>query len=267
MGAEALQINEYRKLESAQERADFLIQVYPMLRAVTIIAQEIKNVLGRQFVGSTKRNANGGAYEITAMGDTDMQGYLTFHELLHVWLEETGRTINIEQADENIEKFLFAVRNMVNDFLIETEISRQCGQFYGRNIGDTKDRDITGNMMGLGNANGYRVFMEGTLMVALSKIYPEIADLKCVNIFQELIKHPASEEIVKELLSHRGSSITTEEYEALIIRICQLLTGNDKISLIDGKVHFEEPSEILDWMNHANETFESITRVLRSMRR
>lgn len=264
MAVEALNIEDYRQLRSAQERLAFLADAYPVLKTVVITAQELKQVLGRQFVGSTGINQNG--YNITVMGDNEMKGYLTFHESLHVWLEETGRTINIQQDDENLEQFLFVVRNLVNDFLIETEVARQCGQFYGGNVGYTKDRDIVANMMGMGNGTGVRVFAEGALLVALSKIYPEIGDLKSVTIFKELINHPSSDEITQTLLNHRGISITPEEYEALVIRICQLLTGDDKIQVVDGKIHFTEPSEILDWINHTNGTFENIAGILRLMR-
>jgi hypothetical protein len=256
-------LSAYTQLEKPLSRVSFLQEAYPILQSQRIIAQEVQQVLGPNFLGKTTKGQD--EYKITVQGDDEMQGYLTFHEFLHVWLEETGRTISFDQGDIRLSSFLFLIKNLVNDFLIETEINRRCGQFYGNNVGCSKDRQITGNMMGLGNASGLRIFSEGLLAVALSHLYPKMAHLESVQIFTQAIHHPSSKEIVDALLKHHGFSITSEQYQDLIMEICILLTDS-QLRITNGKIYFDDPEEVLAVIDGANRVFENIKNLLRGIR-
>ena len=100
--------------ETVSDRIAFIKAHYPLLGRVSVTGDQIRSVLGRNHVGFCERTEEG--YNIRVEGDDAMQGYLTFHEMLHVWLEEQGLTAKISHEDPEIEHFLFCIKNLLNDF-------------------------------------------------------------------------------------------------------------------------------------------------------
>jgi len=58
------------------------------------------------------------------------EDYLAFHELMHIVLEVTNRRIETDYPDVQIKAYLFELKNLFDDYLIETEVQRRFGETY-----------------------------------------------------------------------------------------------------------------------------------------
>lgn len=254
-------VEQYRQLATPTERVGMLQEHYEVLARRRIVAEEVSaTIFGHQAMGEAKRDGDG--YAISVMGDSEMHGYLTYHEAMHIWLEETGRTIDIQNENPNFRELLFCVRNLVNDFLIETEVARNCGNFYGEMVLRDKDRQILSNIAGAGNASGTRLICEGLLTVALSMVYNEVENLGTVDLFTKGISHPNLQYIVDLLSGYDGVSITPEEYRKLVAKIAELLTMTS-FADIDGKLVVQEPEKLQSFIDYNNDMFKDFRRALR----
>lgn len=250
-------LRSYTERRNASDRLVFVREQYEELQQCQIgITEKVRHLLGELIKGECVRSADG--YEITVFGDARTDGYLTYHEALHVWLEERGFSLQAGQQVEEIQDFFLAAKNMVNDFLIEKEVERQCGSYYGDLMASHKNKDILASLAGIGSDSGVQVFCEGILVVALSKLYPGMRDLAAVEIFSEIIHHPGRDKIVSLLQNVDLDTLTPEQYRQLVSDILHLLTCIR--SLTDGnKVYFPEP-ELLDWIDSTEEEIATIRR-------
>lgn len=256
-------LDQYERLNTPQARTDFLKIRYPILAQQKITAKQIMSVFGRNHIGRLEKTVDG--YELSVEGDDDFRGYLTFHEVLHIWLEQTGRFVNVFHDNPTVQEFLFIVKNMIDDFLIETEIVKQCGDYYESDVGYTKDKQILNNMGGLGFASGIRIAIEGMLFMALSEFYPSFKKLKTHEMFTTGLKHPNTNSITK-LLNRYSSSITPEQYSELFVSICKLLTAVE-IKSEDGKFVFSDQDKLLEWIKEVNNTFANIKATFQNLMR
>lgn len=255
-------LSEYLACENPDTRLRFLQGHYEVLAARNIVMKQLKAVLGEQFLGQVSREENGG-YSISVMGDNRMRGYLTFHEALHIVLEERGFLLDRSQENKQLETLLFSVQNFVNDFLIEKEIVKKCGTYYGYNVVSTKDKDVLANLSGLGEGSGDRIVCEGLLCVALSHMYPMMKDLKSFIIFSDIIDHPNRENILNLLIQYDMYSLTPESYKQLIITIIKLLTGIDTIEFQNNRIVFLETEKVLNWITTTEALFLQLQNLLK----
>lgn len=254
-------VEKYTKLDTPARRLEMLQEHYEVLEHRRITAEEVSaTIFGHQAMGEAKRDGDG--YAISVMGDSEMQGYLTYHEAMHIWLEETGRTIDIQNENPNFRELLFSVRNLVNDFLIETEVARNCGDFYGERVLRDKDRQILSNIAGAGNASGTRLICEGLLTVALNMVYNEVKNLGTVDLFTKGISHPNLQYIIDLLSGYDGVSITPEEYRKLVAKIAELLTMTS-FAEVDGKLVVQEPEALQGFIDYNKSMFKDFRRSLR----
>lgn len=240
---------------------EMLQQHYEVLEHRRIVAEQVRQTMfGRQSLGEARREGDG--YKITVQGDDEMGGYLTYHEAMHIWLEETGRTIDIQNEDPDFRELLFGVRNLVNDFLIETEVTRQCGEYYGEMVLKNKDRQVLSNLAGAGNASGTRLICEGFLTIALNMIYAHVEGLGTVEFFEKAMTHPNMQYIIDLLSGYEATSITPEEYQELVAQVCSLLTMTD-VEARDGKIFVAEPEALKKFIDYTNDIFKDLRTRLR----
>jgi hypothetical protein len=231
-----------------------------VLEAVRSLSQQKTQLHSRQHLGRTFREGN--EYTIATLGDNETSGYLTFHEFLHIWLEETGRTFEIGHEDKNISVFLFELRNLLNDFLIEAEIKRRCHNAYEDNVSYTKNQDIMGQFFGGSGAKGIQVFMLGILSVALSDLYPKMKDKGGVQIFNKSIQIPGLDQVIELLHTVKTEALSPKEYEELACKICNLLTGAEMM-IANGKPEFKFPERVLSFATQCENTYQQIQNLLR----
>lgn len=253
-------VDKYTKLDTPAARVEMLQDHYTVLAMVKIVTEQVRAVFGGQGMGLTQKEADG--YKITVAGDDQMQGYLTYHEAMHVWLEETGRTVDIENENPEFRELLFSVKNLVNDFLIETEVEKKCGGYYADAVLRTKDRQVLGNIVGGGSASATRIVCEGFLTVALNMIYSGVENLGTVDFFTKGVVHPNLQHIIDLLAGCDAENLTGEDYEQLVAKVCGLMTMSD-VEAVDGKIVLLEPRLAKSFIDYNNDIFGDLRGRLR----
>ncbi|EKE27077.1 MAG: hypothetical protein ACD_4C00057G0004 [uncultured bacterium (gcode 4)] len=250
---------KYFWLDDMKQRISLIRNEYQVLKTVNIVWKQIDHVLWRQFIGQLHKDQDW--YRVTVMGDNDMHGYLSLHESLHILLEETWLTFNIEQEDQDLKNFLFTLRNFINDFLIETEIKMKCGEIYGDDVLCTKDSQIIGQFKWLWNSSGLRVFMEWILNVAISKLYPSVKKNKATCLFEGPISFPNQDKIVDLLNNVNLFEIEKNKYDLLVSDICLLLTWSG-LCFLDNHTEIIHKQKVVNFMSNTDEVFQNIKNIL-----
>ena len=208
----------------------------------TTVEGEIKNgFLGLKNIGRCSKNGEG--YKIDIFGK-DFSDYLIFHEFLHIQLEETGRTFDTSQEDPELSDYLFELRNLFNDFLIETEVNRQFGERYANDVSYTRERDLRGQFTTGGlAASSLSKFMLGFTCRAISEIYPQMRETISGKLFGETMSWPGFEEFIDTVNQYEFSSITPSQYREGIQKLHRCIAGSD-ISFAGNKVVFDNPNGV-----------------------
>lgn len=230
----------YLQADGIEAKIALLKEEYGLVDTV-VEGEIITGFLGLKNIGRCSRNKRG--YKIDVVGE-DFSDYLTFHEFLHVHLEETGRTFDTSQEDSELADYLFKLRNLFNDFLIETEVSRQFGERYASDVSYVRKRDLGGQFTTGGLASSaLSKFMLGFTCRAISEIYPQMRETISGKLFGETITWPGFEEFIDTINLYRFSSITPDQYREGIQKLHRCIT-NTNISFNGDKVMFDNPNEV-----------------------
>jgi len=214
-----------------EERISLLKDHYE-LNHINIEGENKKAFLGLKHIGSLEKGKDG--YNITVIDDST--GYLTLHEFLHVWLEETGRTFDVSNEDPELEDYLFWFRNTINDYLIETEVKKQAREYYAGDAKYTRDRDLKGQFLGGGFQDStLPVLMLGLTSRAISTLYPSMKDSISAQLFGECISSDGIEGFINTLTQY-DSSINPEQYQEAVKRVHKAFVCSDLTFEDNGKV-------------------------------
>jgi hypothetical protein len=243
--------------KSMEERIALLKDCYG-LNHVKIEGEDKKGFLGFKHVGSLDKVKDG--YRITVVEDSD--GYLTLHEFLHVWLEETERTFDIFHEDPELEEYLYWLRNTINDYLIETEVKKQFGDAYAGDAQYTRDRDLRGQFLGAGVArSALPILMLGLTCKAVSTVYPQMKESISAQLFGQVISFKGFDNFIETILQY-DSSITPEQYQEAVQRLHKAFVCSDLTFEDDGKVN-TNPQSVKGLVQEFSRVYDRIQGILR----
>ncbi|MBI4453466.1 hypothetical protein HY636_02375 [Candidatus Woesearchaeota archaeon] len=264
-----MQLSQEYHAQQTLEGKISVLQKHYGLEKVDIDVENLDGFLGLRGIGSLYKTSKG--YKIKVIGKHYVD-YLGLHEFLHIWLEETGRTFSVEQKDKGLEEYLYHLKNMFNDYLIETEINRQFGEDYVFACKDLRDYDLRGQFMGVVMVGGVAApaSAQTKLMLALtcrlvSEVYPSMADslsrrfVDCLNWFMK--------GEFMEIPSQYNSNVSPEQYLEGINSLNHSLTGSRLEFIPHGKskrVRFKNPIMVKQAITNFKETYEQIVGALRN---
>ncbi len=101
--------------------------------------------------------------------------YLLFHEFMHVWLVENGLTVDWVDIGSDNARYLFQLKNMVDDYIIEKENHRHFGSGYADLTEQLRDTDLRGQMMGQGiDTSNVEMILLGLTANVTTSFYHEL---------------------------------------------------------------------------------------------
>ena len=249
---------EYPKAKDIEERIAILQHHYDLTN-VKIHGEVKPGFLGLGGVGGLKKH--GDIYKIEVIGK-HAEDYITLHEFLHIWLKETLKDFKISEEDPDLERYLYNLRNLFNDYLIETEVIRQFKNHYEFTVNDIKSNELIGIFTG-GNplASSLDKFMFAFTCKALSELYPSMKEGVCGKFIGEGIQWPGLN-VFLAALSQSNSEISPREYWARVIALHRALT-NSYMSYKEGAMVIENPSAVKSLINDFKRLEDNIGAALR----
>ena len=220
---------KYRGFPDNKSRIEFLLEHYPM-PGVKI---EVESIPPSPFVpkGTGRAEAVGPKhFKITLIGvEGSYEQYLLFHEFMHFWLGENGFMFDWDTDNAAVANYLFRLRNLVNDYLIEKENRKRFGSYYTGITKDLRDFDLQNQflfMAGKKEADNIGNFMLALTCKTVASLYPELSDSLSAKVVGNVFKGGALVEVITEVTRISiGNSI--EEYKETIRKIHRLLTEDE----------------------------------------
>ena len=221
---------EYPQLKSIEDMVNMLKEFYEL--DVDIEAENPTGFLGLRGIGRLERT--NGKYKLSVIGNAHVN-YLTFHEFGHILLTESGRTYSHNENDEEVDNFLHAVRNMFDDYLIETEVKKQFGDGYAFASMDLRDYDLRGNFLMVNSLTpGYKKIMLAFTCRLVSEMYPSMSDSISRQMFDCFGGFEKDEFLAAAF--DCDSSVSPEKYLETLSTLSRCLTGSP--------LRYEEPKFI-----------------------
>jgi|ERR1051326_3466557 hypothetical protein len=157
--------------------------------------------------------------------------YLLFHEFLHIALEETGRFIEFKHRFRQIQEYLFGLKHIMDEHLIESEVKRRFGTKYRRTFlqsrlsGDGSYQILVNGGSGQRTDVVVRTFMDLlSIRTICNSIYPLLKDLPPAKVLRDTIRSPRFDAVVAIVQDYSFISTSAEDYMTGIRRIHQALT-------------------------------------------
>ncbi len=160
----------------------------------------------------------------------DNQTPMLFHEYLHIVLEGTGRLINFSRSNPKEKQYLFELKNLIDDYIIEMETLNEFGPDLSKLLFRYRFDNTSTDIFSF-ERNPIQTFMDilGIKCIG-TNIYPEFKENPVVNFYGGVIKSPRFESILSEL-SKYDFSCSAQDYKKIVSNIHLILTdSNLKIS-------------------------------------
>lgn len=254
---------QYRRAVDNDSQKELLLKEYP-IENVKIDVEVIPSMLGGGGIGRCKK-VREGHYKIILIGlSGKAQAYVLFHEYLHIWLEENGFTFNWDVKNADIARYLFNLKNLINDYIIENETCKHFGNYYAETVGDLRDTDLTNQFkfMASGkNADNVSIFMLALTCKACSLLYPELPNSISAKVVGDVFKGEALEKAIFEI-TRISKDISVTKYKNIIQRIHYLLIDDDVT--FEGNVILVNDTAVVEFINKINVLMEEVAKLGKS---
>ncbi|MBF0388170.1 MAG: hypothetical protein HQL20_10025 [Candidatus Omnitrophica bacterium] len=229
---------QYPKALDKGSQLNLLLQRYPM-REMQIEVDVVPAFLGMAGHGRAEQLGER-RFRLSIIGvDGEYQAYLLFHEFQHLFLNDRGLTFEWNTQDGRVATYLFELRNLVQDYLIEKESQRQFGSRYTHITQDLRDADLIGQLRGLGTKDPVMIFMLAITAKVTVSLYPELQDAVSARLIGEGIQMKEMNGIMEALQTIDHDTSPTD-FMAIVLKIHALLTGDRTAAFRNGVVSVDE---------------------------
>ncbi|MDP3730017.1 MAG: hypothetical protein Q8R14_00640, partial [Candidatus Omnitrophota bacterium] len=252
---------KYRSLATNDERIDYLLTKYPM-PGMKVDVETIKS--GPFTPSGTGRTDKVGDkhYKITLFGvDGSHAEYLIFHEFMHIYLEERGHSFQWSTDNEDIANYLFYLRNLVNDYIIEKENQKRFGNYYVGITKELRDTDLSNQfnfMAGEKGSDSMGIFILAITCKAISGLYSEMSDTLSAKVVGKVLTGGNFNDVLAEI-EKMSTDMTAEDYRHSVARIHSFLAGEEL--KFDGNAVMVNNGPILELTNNINELMSQIAQL------
>lgn len=226
------------------------------LESATISAEVKPGLLGVNDIGRMQKKGPGN-YAIEVIGSRKA-AYITLHEFLHVWLEETGRTINVyDDMDPQVTQYIAFLKNMFDDYLIEREVSAQFNDHFARDVGETRGKSLMGGLLGMTNAPPLKTIMFALECQAVAYVYPWLKDEHMGKAARATCSVSNPEGFFYAGFLRHRSDIQPSEYPVALSTLDRMLAGSG-LGFKDGVAVVPEPGKVEAFVKRMEETYAGI---------
>jgi len=188
----------------------------------------------------------------------------SFHEFLHIALEEKGAYLEFERSPKKLQTYLFELKNLFDDYLIETEIRHQFDRQYESNFEVFRVRDNYAlNCLVHRVRNRYsptQIFMELlSIRNICTNVYRALKERKAARATRDFMKSSRFDKVIKISKNYAFSSIDKESYQEGIKRIHEALTESSLRFKKDHRIRLNNLSKVNEFLEGLNESFLFLT--------
>lgn len=248
---------QYLSARGFQEKLAILKSHYP-IPGIEVTAESKSGFISLKGIGRLEIDGKN-KYRIVLMGvmsHPEHEAYLLFHEYMHVWLRENGLSFSHEGYDEVVSAFLFMLKNLIEDYIIEKETRRQFGDHFEWVCGDLRDYDLTGQFQGLADGtvrNDYfKIFMLALTCKVTVDLYPALSHTKSSQLFGDGISISSWAEL--QPMFERLSTENPFAYKGCVTSILRGIT--------DSGAHFDNGNLVVEDIHAVNGAIKEIDQMI-----
>jgi len=251
----------YLNASDNQQRVQLLEEEYG-LKGVKIDVLSIKGgFLVPKGTGVTEKVGEH-AYKLKLFGvEGDYEAYLLFHEFMHIILEEKGFRLNWDVQGREKEDFIFHIKNMMLDYIIEQENKRRFGNDFQYITGELRDTDLLGNLKA-GQISPAVFFILALTCKVTTSFYPGLISSKSQGFIGPGVQVSYYDELIHELEKLSIFS-PVSDWQRTVLSIYKLVLGNEA-KLESGKLILNA-QKLDDEIKYINEMMGGVFKMIKGV--
>ncbi len=196
------------------------------LRDVEIEVSSIRGGFGVTRGTGLLQKAGDHKYTLTLYGvEGDYEAYLLFHEFMHAYFEEKGLRFNWDSQGAEADNFIFQIKNMLLDYMIEQENKRRFEDQFQDITQDMRDYNLRGVL------KDRAIFPSSLIVLALNgklvtNLYPALSACYSQSFIGKIVKIPYYDELVKEFDKLSVSS-SVSDWQNGFMNVYKIMVDSD----------------------------------------